>query len=466
MPVSPARRLAYRVLRRLEHGTEFGADLLRAAPETLSDADRHLATELVLGVTRRRAQLDDVIARLSGHRLSYFDPEIVTILRLAVYQICFLERVPKPAVVNESVEMTKSARKGSAAGLVNAVLRKCEPSSVAARSDSQVAGLAVPDWLRERWERHYGGDAASSLARWTLETPATILRVVDGDVASMREELAAAGIRTRAASYAPRALVVDSGNITKSDAWLAGRVVIQEEASQLVTSLVRPQPGQRVLDLCAAPGMKSVGIAAELGEGVLILCDRSERRLRSMNISRLIPGDVRWGAVELDAATPLPFGVHFDRILLDAPCSGTGTLGRNPEIKWRLKPEDIERLAASQVRMLRNALGVVAPGGRLVYATCSLEPEENEQVVESALADQHHFAVMPYGQLSQERPHLAAMFDDHGYFHSRPDLHGTDGFFAAVIERQAEVHSPTNPLSAPKIPNLGEGCLIPKFSTG
>jgi len=435
MPVSPARRLAYRVLRRVEQGTEFAADLLRAAPEPLSDADRHLATELVLGVLRRRAQLDDVIARLSGHQLTYFDPEVVTILRLATYQICFLERIPKSAVVNEAVEMTKSARKRSAAGVVNAVLRKCEVPTIAAGSDRQVARLAMPDWLRERWERHYGEKAALALATSTLETPPTVLRVVDGYAVRMREELAAAGIIARGARYAPPTLVVESGTVTKSDAWLAGRVVIQEEASQLVGSLVRPQPGQRVLDLCAAPGMKSAGIATELHQGLLILCDRSLRRLRSMNISRLIPAGVSFSAVQLDAASPLPFGVRFDRILLDAPCSGTGTLARNPEIKWRLQPEDIERLAVAQERMLRHALEALAPAGRLVYATCSLEPEENEQVVETALEGQHEFAVLPRTPLSEGWPNLSVMFDERGYFRTRPDLHGTDGFFAAVIER-------------------------------
>jgi len=442
MPVSPARRLAYRVLRRVESGNDFAADLLRAAPDPLSEADRHLATGIVLGVLRRRAQLDDVLARLSGRPLSYFDPEVIAILRLAVYQICFLERIPKSAVVNEAVEMTKLARKHSAAGLVNAVLRKCEPPMFAADADQRTARLAIPAWLLERWEGQFGVDAALDLARRTLETPVTVIRVVDGDLSRTREELANAAIKTRSANYAPSALVVESGNITKSEAWLAGRAAIQEEASQLVGSLLKPRRGQRVLDLCAAPGMKSAEVAAELQEGTMTLCDRSERRLRSMQITRLMPAAVRWSAVQLDAASPLPFNIRFDRILLDAPCSGTGTLGRNPEIKWRLTPDDIPRLAAAQARMLRGALAALAPEGRLVYSTCSLEPEENEQVVETVLGsitatapDQREFTVLPRTRSAEEWPHLATLFDERGYFRTRPDLNGTDGFFAAVIER-------------------------------
>jgi len=446
MPVSPARRLAYRVLRRVESGTDFAADLLRAAPEPLSEADRHLATGIVLGVLRRRAQLDDVLARLSGRSVSYFDPEVIAILRIAVYQICFLERIPKSAVVNEAVEMTKLAHKSSAAGLVNAVLRKCEPSTVAADADQRTARLAIPAWLLERWERHFGERAALNLASQTLETPVTVIRAVNGDITRIREELASVGIKTRSANYAPSALVVESGNVTKSEAWLAGRVVIQEEASQLVGSLLKPQRGQRVLDLCAAPGMKSAEIASELQAGTMILCDRSGRRLRSMQVARLMPAAVRWSAVQLDAASPLPFSIRFDRILLDAPCSGTGTLGRNPEIKWRLTPDDIARLAAAQVRMLRGALEALAHQGRLVYATCSFEPEENEQVVETVLrsiadrgSDQREFTVLPRSRPAEEWPHWANLFDERGYFRTRPDLNGTDGFFAAVIERAPHV---------------------------
>jgi 16S rRNA (cytosine967-C5)-methyltransferase len=435
MPVSPARRLAYRVLRRAEIGTEFASDLLRAAPDTLGEADRHLATELVLGVIRRRAQLDDAIERLSARQLSYFDSEVLTILRLGVYQACFLERIPKSAAVNEAVEMTRAARKHSAAGLVNAVLRKCERTTIS-QDDPRTVRLALPEWLFGRWMRRFSAEAALALARWSVENPKIILRVVEGSTQRAIEELAAAGVAVHETAFAPGALAVESWNVTKSRVWIDGRIVIQEEASQIVGSLLRPGRGQRALDLCAAPGMKSAQVAAELSEGLMILCDRSGRRLRAMHPDRFVPDGLRWAAVQLDASAPLPFGIEFDRILLDAPCSGTGTLARNPEIKWRLTPEDVARLATAQVAMLRNSLSALAPGGRLVYATCSLEVEENEQVVESALQDQAGFMTLSRSRLVDQWPHLGNLFDERGYFHIRPDLHGTDGFFAAVIERR------------------------------
>lgn len=437
MPVSPARRLAYQVLRRVEDGREFAADLLRAAPGTLSEADRRLATELVLGTLRRRAELDECITSLSGKRLAYFDPEVATILRLGAYQIRFLDRIPKSAAVHEAVEMTKAAHKRSAAGLVNAVLRKCEPASGASAGtiDSDALRLALPDWLRTRWEQRFGAEATLALARWSLETPPTVVRIVEGCSGEVQAELAAAGITTRPANHASGALVVEHGNVMESKPWLEGRIVIQEEASQLVATLLKPRPGQRVLDLCTAPGMKAAQIGAELGQGLVIACDRSARRLRSMVLGRLMPSGVQWHSVRLDAAAPLPFALRFDRILLDAPCSGTGTLARNPEIKWRLQPSDVDRFAAHQARMLGQALEALAADGRLVYATCSLEPEENEQVVNAVLAQRPGFRVQPRTRLVEEWPHLARFFDEQGYFRSRPDLDGTDGFFAAVIER-------------------------------
>jgi 16S rRNA (cytosine967-C5)-methyltransferase len=206
-----------------------------------------------------------------------------------------------------------------------------------------------------------------------------------------------------------------------------------------VGALVAPQAGDRVLDLCAAPGIKCAQLVAALGRGMLVACDVSARRLRTM--AQLLPGRVpsavRLFLVRLDATRKLPFNIQFDRILLDVPCSGTGTLARNPEIKWRLQPQDLPRLAGMQEKMLQNALSVLAPGGRLVYATCSLEPEENERVVERVISETEGIRALTPRELSEGFPGLAPLFDPQGYFRTRPDLHAMDGFFATVIVRVA-----------------------------
>ncbi len=242
---------------------------------------------------------------------------------------------------------------------------------------------------------------------------------------------------TRLGRYSSQALVVESGNVQSCGAWRAGCVVIQDEASQLVGSFVAPEAGQRVLDLCAAPGIKTGQLAVTLGRGMLVACDLSARRLRTMEriFRKPIPAGLRLHLVRLDAARELPFGIKFDRILLDVPCSGTGTLTRNPEIKWRLQPKDLVRLAEAQTKMLRNALEVLAHGGRLVYATCSLEPEENEQVVEKVLPTRPGYRLLTRAELAREFPSLSLLFDPRGYFRTRPDVHSVDGFFAAVVGR-------------------------------
>lgn len=444
MPVSPARQAAYQILQRVEREHDFAANLLRAPNvSSLSEPDQSLATELVFGVLRRRAELDAWIRRLSGRDLDYFDPEIVTILRLGVYQIRGLDRIPKSAAVNEAVEMAKAARRRSAAGLVNAVLRKCEAPLRDGRDESVECGslrLALPPWLAERWRQRFGVQAASALARWSLETPRPAVRLVDArdELEAVRRELAAENVEAEPSAYSPRTLVISHGTVTRTKLWQTGRLVIQDEASQLVGALVKPQSRQCVLDLCAAPGMKTTEVASDLKGGLLIACDRSPRRLRGMAnvVERLIPKAVRWHRVQLDASLSLPFVARFDRILLDAPCSGTGTLARNPEIKWRLKPEDIVRLSGLQARMLGSAFSALAPHGRLVYGTCSLEPEENEEVVERVLAETSGFRRLTRAELVREWPNLAPLFDDQGSFRTRPDLDGTDGFFAAVIVRE------------------------------
>ncbi len=445
--ISPARATAYQILRQVEEGRSFAVDLLHGPHvAALGDPDRRLVTELVMGVLRWGGELDYRIEQLTGKPLAHFDPEVAAVLRLGIYQIRFLGKIPKSAAVNECVELVKFARKRSAAGLVNAVLRKC-PAGVRRerhvvspdRETAEAALRALPEWLRERWRANFGPEVTKSLAWASVSTPRTTLRMTAGTPShqELRRELAQEGIEARPGHYASMALVVESGNVQACKAWREGRVVIQDEASQLVATLMASRPGQRILDLCAAPGIKTAQLAAALGRGAVVACDSSLKRLRTM--TKLLPQHLANGVqvhlVCLDAARPLALGMQFDRILLDAPCSGTGTLARNPEIKWRLRPQDVVRLAEVQKKMLRHALGALAKGGRLVFATCSLEPEENEQVVEQVLEESREFRLLARGELATEFPSLAELFEPRGFFRTRPDLHRMDGFFAAVVAR-------------------------------
>ncbi len=303
----------------------YASDLLLARTSSLDSRDAGLATEIVFGVLRRRALLDWQIEQLAGRRK--LDIEVRTALRMGLYQLLYLERVPAHAAVAESVGLVKRAKKTSAAGFVNAVLRKAGKASAATPPSREVA-LSCPEWLLARWERQYGAEAAESIARAALEEPETYTR--------------------------------------------GGR--IQDIGAQSIVPLLRLEPGQTFLDLCAAPGNKT---AQALETPVrAVACDVHFHRalqLKSLGVP----------VVALDGTQPLPFRRTFDRILVDAPCSGTGTLARNPEIKWRLKPEDLDDFERRQIALLQNARAALAPGGLLVYATCSLEPEENEIVASS-----------------------------------------------------------------------------------
>jgi len=445
LPVSPARKVALQILVRVESGRVYAVDWLQAPQVSqLKEIDRSLVTELVMGVLRWRGALDFQLEQLSGKPLKYFDPPVATILRMGIYQIQFLERVPKSAVVNEAVELTKAIRKRSAAGLVNAVLRKCRPLTAPAlsaptRESLEWACRSIPPWLLQRWVLCFGPAAAQALAWASVSRPHTTLRVLTERCG--REELqrllAAEGIVAAICDYSDYALRIESGNLPASELLREGKVILQDEASQLVAMLVAPQEGHRILDLCAAPGLKTSQLAAELREGLLVACDLSARRLRLMQklLLKHVPGRVRLHIVRLDATKPLPFSEYFDRVLVDVPCSGTGTLARNPEIKLRLRPEDLPRLAEMQAAILTNALAALAPGGRAVYATCSLEPEENEQVVERVLRATEGFQPLSRAELEREFPAISSLFDASGYFRTRPDLHRMDGFFAAVIAR-------------------------------
>jgi 16S rRNA (cytosine967-C5)-methyltransferase len=449
LQVSPARKIAFEILLKVDAGRAFATDLLQGRQVSeLNERDRRLITEIVMGVLRWRGEIDHRLQQLSGRSPEPLDREVITALRIGIYQIAFLEKIPKSAAVNESVELTKLARKRSAAGLVNAVLRKCDAGSflkrmsVASPDDPEISvsvRRSVPAWLLDRWAANHGAEAANRLAWVGVQVPATTLRICSStpapdEVAGKLEE---EGIAVRRSCYTSRALIVETGEGIVSRLAEETGLAIQDEASQLIAELVGVRPGERVLDLCAAPGMKASLLADATGDGLLVACDASARRLRTMRrlLPRLTAGAARVRTARLDATRDLPFRRKFDRILVDAPCSGTGTLARNPEIKWRLEQEDMKRLPAIQSQILSNALSVLAPGGRLVYATCSLEQEENEEVVEGVLSAIPGFRLLSHAELVESLPRLVPLIDSRGYFHTRPDLDGMDGFFAAIITR-------------------------------
>ena len=445
---SPARKIAFDILLQVDSAKGYAADLLQGPQvSSLSERDRGLATEIVMGVLRWRGEIDHRLQKLSGRTLQWFDREVITALRMGIYQIAFLEKIPKSAAVNESVELIKLSRKRSAAGLVNAVLRKCEPekllqaAAVSPDDPELLAGArrSVPDWLLDRWEASFGIEPAKGLAWAATRVPPATLRICSctPEPDDVVRKFAQNGCNLRRGEYAPNALIAEAGEGSVSRLAEEFSLAIQDEASQLVPELLQVRPGQRVLDLCAAPGLKTGLLADAVGAGVVVACDSSGRRLETLR--KLLPGLTANAAavrvMRLDATQPLPFQQSFERILVDAPCSGTGTLARNPEIKWRLTPEDFDRLAAIQRAILANALSVLRPGGRLVYATCSLEPEENEEVVESALAATTGFRLVGKSEIAEALPKIAPLIDTRGYFRTRPDMHDMDGFFAAVIAR-------------------------------
>src|SRR5690348_15537826 len=453
MGVSPSRKIAFDVLRRVEAEGAYASDLLHAALAAhVKSADAALATEITLGVLRWRRLLDFLLERHLKKPISRLDLPVILALRMGLYQIRFLDKVPARAAINESVELVKSARKTSAAALVNAVLRKAaseahSPAEAFLPPDlplSERLGIlhSHPTWLVERWLARLGEQQAFALLRADNQTPQLSCAVMDF---SRREEVIATlekgGLQTRPGVLLRGAFSISGGSPVRTETFRAGQISIQDEASQAVPQLLAIDAGNRVLDLCAAPGGKTAPLIRAAGKaGVVIAADRHAHRLAAMRaqLDRLGVGDAH--LVELDAEQPLPFYGQFDRILLDAPCSGTGTLARHPEIRWRLELNQLEESHKSQVRMLRVALSQLAPGGRLVYSTCSMEPEENEQVVEEVLRDMPSIKRTPRAEAAKAlTSRLApgvdadALFGGDGYFRTSRALHHTDGFFAAVL---------------------------------
>jgi 16S rRNA (cytosine967-C5)-methyltransferase len=438
------------VLDRVESARAYADLALHAAlqDDRLSARDRAFATELVYGTLRWRGRLDFALGACCDRPLGELEPVVRTLLRLGAYQLLFLAPVPPRAAIDESVRCAQAMGWARASGLVNAVLRQLArrraalafPELASDPLAHLVHALSLPEWIARRWLDSVGAEEAAALARAANETPPLTARV--NPLATTREqllaELAPRWPEARLARHAPLGLSLGHGDPGNDPAFREGRFTIQDEASQLVVEMLAPQPGEAVLDLCAAPGAKTTAIAERIGaQGLVVACDRNARRLELVGRAarRLGLGNVR--LAHADGTQPLPPlpRAPFARVLVDAPCSGLGTLRRNPDARWRLRPEDPAALAPTQRALLECAARAVMPGGALVYSTCTLLAEENEAVIGSFLAAHAEFSPVARSELPEA---VHAFVGADGFMRTWPPRHGIDGFFAARLARSRE----------------------------
>ncbi|MBW1842730.1 MAG: 16S rRNA (cytosine(967)-C(5))-methyltransferase RsmB [Deltaproteobacteria bacterium] len=444
------RLLALRVLERVSSAGAYADLLLHSAlaRSSLNAPDRAFATDLVYGTLRWRGKIDYYLSHFVDQDLAKLEPLVASTLQLGAYQLLCTDRVPASAAVDQSVRCIRAAGMDRATGLVNAVLRRLSlehdkimlPSIQDDPTAHLTHALSFPRWLAERWIERFGVEGAVEFAKASNQIPPLTIRAnrARGDAGELLQDLLENFPAAAACRFATDGIVLGrKGNPARDPSFLAGRFTVQDEASQLVVALLDPQPGEQVLDLCAAPGGKTTAIAERVGpSGFVVAVDRNARRLdlvqravRRLGLSG-IRTVVRDATRSLAALAP-PGG--FDRILVDAPCSGLGTLRRNPDAKWRVRPGDPARLAEVQRALLGSAASVLRPGGVLVYSVCTVLAEENEEIVRHFLRRSRDFAAVPKDALPEE---VKAVADPEGFLQTSPHSCDTDGFFAARFERR------------------------------
>jgi len=451
------RLLATRVLERVDRSQAYADIALHHAlsRSPLSGVDRALTTELVYGTLRWRGRLDFFLSQVLNQELSSLDPLVATTLRLGAYQLLFSDRIPASAAVDQAVRCTRAVGNTRATGLVNAVLRRLSrewqtivpPRLEDNPLDHLVHALSIPEWMARRFIDLYGAQGAAEFAKACNQPPQIVARV--NRTRTDRETLLASiGERfpkIRPGEYAPDAIYLGHiGDLGRDPAFREGLYSVQDEASQLVIEMLDPQPGEFILDTCAAPGSKTTGIAERLaGRGSVLALDRNARRLKmiSQTVRRLELSGIH--ILKRDATLPLTDleipgkeqssdPPRFDRILVDAPCSGLGALRRNPDARWRVREGDPASLAEIQQTLLIRAAAVLRRGGTLVYSTCTVLPEENENQIDRFLEQNPNFTQVPRAELPAS---LAAVTNEAGTMNLTPHEHGTDGFYAARLER-------------------------------
>ena len=437
--VAPARAAAFEILLKVATTDAHSDELLRSREvNALSAQDRALATTLVLGTLRWQLKLDAQIRPLLSRPGAKLAPAVETALRLGAFQLFYLDRIPAHAAVGESVELVWQAGETHAAGMVNAVLRKLVrlPRN-ATQPESLAEEFAHLRWMVERWERFYGHDAARAICAFDQEPAAICVRLVHPDA---EQALANEGVELAAGEFLAAARRVVRGDVARSEAFRRGWVRIQDEGSQLIAELAGH--GKNILDTCAAPGGKTA-ILAERNPGAAILAqDASKKRLDAMR-ENFSDSRIRFA---LQDAAAMELRAEYDLILCDVPCTGTGTIARNPEIRFRVNEAEIARQHDRQVKILSRALEGLAPGGRLLYSTCSLEPEENETVVAECLERRSQYRLVALDEALAQLEREGAINSEGlrqlrgtalrgDFLRTIPGIHRCDGFFAALFER-------------------------------
>jgi 16S rRNA (cytosine967-C5)-methyltransferase len=445
MTMKAPRQMAVEILDRVEEEGAYAEPLLDTTlsfhPQ-LNPQDRRLITEIVYGTLRMRGHLDWIIESLYRGKFNTMEVNIKNILRTALYQLIFTERIPNFAIADEAVKIAKKmCRRGS--GLANAILRnfirKKDQITYPELEKDPALYISIihshPLWMVKKWIEMFGIEDTVELCKTNNQVPPVIVRVntLKTTRQSTKEELRQHGFGVKETIFSPDGLIISNPKISlrETDCYTSGRIQFQDEASQLIAHLVSPKPGENVLDICAGMGGKTTHLASIMeNRGRIVACDISEKKINDLhkNASRLNAAIVDTRVVDARERPGKASLEKFDRILIDAPCTGLGTLRRNPEIKWRACPEDAEKCSILQMLILENAAPCLKRGGYLIYSTCTITKEENEAVIED-FTDRHPDFIC---NRPPDEIH-SALVDDHGYFRSYPHRHGTDGFFGAVL---------------------------------
>ena len=442
------RHVALDILIHVEARRGHPDDLLDRAfkrHRALTDRDRSFITDLVYGTLRWQGKIDQIIARISQVKLSRIERAVFLILRMGVYQVLFLTKTPHRAAVSEAVMLAKKIHRNEASGFVNAVLRRVAregggalaPPAQGTPQERLATEEAFPLWAVQKLWNAWGQTETEAFCHASNQIAPLTVRVntLKMDRDSLMDRLKTEGLSVCATLFSPEGVVIENPPpISRIPLLGTGCYQIQDEAAQLIAHLVDPRPGERILDACAAPGTKTTHIGQLMANhGQIYAFDIHSVRLRRVREACRRMGVLNATVLRRDSTRPIPLpdGDRFDAILLDAPCTGWGTIRRNPDIKWRTTPQDITRLAETQHRMLQNMARLVRRGGRIVYTTCTIYDEENERVVQRFLEENGDY-ILDRGKVAIPAPEL---FDDGGYFRTAPHRHGMDGFFAARMVR-------------------------------